>query len=299
MELRVLKYFLQIVEDEQFIKAAESLHITQPTLSRQIAELEEELGVSLFNRNSRRVELTEEGYILARRAREILNLTNISLSELKNFQNDVSGTISIGMGEYKSVMVIPKIIKSFLEKYPKVNFDIFTSSTDIITERLDNGLLDMGLLMKPTNIEKLNYIQVPVKERWGVIMRADDPLAAKKYVTIDDLKDKHLIFASRKNLHHDLKNWFRGTFKDANVRFTSNLPTNGAIMVLNNLGYSLCIEGGKNIWDDKLLVFRPLSPLLEETTIIAWKKDEAQTKVVSRFIKHVEECLEKGLDEID
>lgn len=179
MEIRVLRYFLTVVREESITKAAEVLHITQPTLSRQLAQMEEEIGVRLFDRGTRKIWLTNEGLLLRRRAEEILQLVDKTEKELVEQEEQVEGKISIGCGEVASVQMLPDLIRNFHQKYPLVTFDLFTATADLVKEQMDKGLLDSGLLLEPIEMGKYEFIRLNMKERWVVLMPPDDPLAEK------------------------------------------------------------------------------------------------------------------------
>lgn len=180
MEIKVLRYFLTVVREESITKAAEVLHITQPTLSRQLAQMEEEIGVRLFDRGTRKIRLTNEGLLLRRRAEEILQLVDKTEKELVEQEEQVEGKISIGCGEVASVQMLPDLIRNFHQKYPLVTFDLFTATADLVKEQMDKGLLDLGLLLEPIEMGKYEFIRLNMKERWVVLMPPDDPLARKK-----------------------------------------------------------------------------------------------------------------------
>lgn len=287
MEIRVLRYFLTVVREESITKAAEVLHITQPTLSRQLAQMEEEVGVKLFHRGARRIDLTNEGILLRRRAEEILQLVDKTEKELIEQEEQVEGKISIGCGEIAAVQVLPKLIKTFREKYPQVTFDIFTATADLVKEQMDKGLLDIGLLLEPVDMEKYDFIRLDVKEKWVVLMRPDSPLAEKEFVTAKDLSELPLILPRRMNVQNELASWFGDYYDSLNVIFTSNLSTNSAIMVNNGLAYSLVIEGAVPFWDQSKVTYRPLSPSLTATSVLAWKRGQLFSLAASKFIGHM------------
>lgn len=294
MEIRVLRYFLTVMREESITKAAEVLHITQPTLSRQLAQMEEEVGVKLFHRGARRIELTNEGILLRRRAEEILQLVDKTEKELIEQEEQVEGKISIGCGEIAAVQVLPKLIKTFREKYPQVTFDIFTATADLVKEQMDKGLLDIGLLLEPVDMEKYDFIRLDVKEKWGVLMRPDSPLAEKEFVTAKDLSELPLILPRRMNVQNELASWFGDYYDSLNVIFTSNLSTNSAIMVSNGLAYSLVIEGAVPFWDQSKVTYRPLSPSLMATSVLAWKRGQPFSLAASKFIGHMKCFLSIG-----
>lgn len=288
MKLRILYYFLTVAREEGINRAAEALHVTQPTLSRQLLQLEEDLGVKLFHRGSRKISLTNEGILLKRRAEEILTLVNKTEKDLLEQERLVEGRITIGGGELAAMQVLSNIIASFHQKYPHISYDIFTANADLVKEQIEKGLIDIGILLEPINIEKFNFIRLPKKERWIVLMPPDDPLMEKDSITAKDLKDKSLILPRRQILQSELSSWFGRYFKNIKVLFTSNLSTNGALMVQQGLGYSLVIEGSVPLWDKEKIGYRPLSPELATSSVIAWKKQEPLTLPVSKFIEYAE-----------
>ena len=287
MEIRVLRYFLTVVREESITKAADVLHITQPTLSRQLSQMEEEVGVKLFNRGSRRITLTNEGILLRRRAEEILQLVDKTEKELIEQEEQVEGKISIGCGEIAAVQVLPNLIKTFREKYPQVTFDIFTATADLVKEQMDKGLLDIGLLLEPVDMEKYDFIRLEMKEKWVVLMRPDSPLAEKETVTAKDLSALPLILPRRMNVQNELASWFGNYYDTLNVVFTSNLSTNSAVMVTGGLAYSLVIEGAVPFWDQSKVTYRPLAPSLTATSVLAWKRGQPFSLAAAKFIEHI------------
>lgn len=290
MEIRVLRYFLTVVREESITKASEVLHITQPTLSRQLSQMEEEVGVKLFERGSRRITLTNEGILLRRRAEEILQLVDKTEKELVKQEEQVEGKISIGCGEISSVQLLPELFRTFREKYPRVSFDIFTATADLVKEQMDKGLLDIGLLLEPVDIEKYDFIRLDMKENWVVLMRPDDPLTQKQCVTAKDLSALPLILPRRMSVQSELASWFGDYYEELNVVFTSNLSTNAAIMVSNGLAYSLVIEGAIPFWDQSKITYRPLSPVLTATSVLVWKRGQPFGLAATKFIEHIR-CL--------
>lgn len=287
MEIRVLRYFLTVAREESITRAAEVLHITQPTLSRQLSQLEEETGVRLFERGPRRIRLTSEGMLLRRRAEEILQLVDKTETELSEQQAQVEGTISIGSGESVSVQLLPGLFSSFREKYPRVCFDIFTATADLVKEQMDRGLLDIGLLLEPVDKEKYDFIRLNIREKWIVLMRPDDPLAAKEAVSAQDLLGLPLILPRRMAVRSELASWFGDYYELLNVIITSNLNTNGAIMVASGLAYSIVIEGAVSLWDQSKVTYRPLTPELTTTSVLAWKRGQPFSPAALKFIEHM------------
>lgn len=290
MEIRVLRYFLTVVREEGINRAAEVLHITQPTLSRQLSQLEDEVGVKLFHRGAKKITLTNEGILLRRRAEEILALVDRTEQELVEQDELVEGRIVIGGGELAAMQELPEIIQSFREKYPLVTFDIFTGNADLVKEQMEKGLIDIGVLLEPIDMEKFDFIRLKGKEQWAVLMRPDDPLAEKESISAKDLENAPLILPRRTNVQNELVNWLGDSFQESQVLFTSNLSTNGALMVQKGLAYSLVIKGSIPFWDKDKITFRPLSPQLTANSVLAWKKQQPFSPAATRFIQHIK-CL--------
>ena len=290
MEIRVLRYFLTVVREEGINRAAEALHITQPTLSRQLSQLEKEVGVKLFNRGAKKITLTNEGILLRRRAEEILALVDRTEQELIEQDEQVEGRVVIGGGELAAMQELPKIISSFREKYPLVTFDIFTGNVDVVKEQMEKGLIDIGVWLEPIDIEKFDFIRLKGKEQWGVLMRPDDPLAEKEVITAKNLENTSLILPRRNNVQNELTNWLGDSFQESQVLFTSNLSTNGALMVQSGLAYSLVIEGSVPFLDKEKIIFSPVSPRLTSNSVLAWKKQQPFSLAATKFIEHMK-CL--------
>ena len=286
MEVRVLRYFLTVVREESITKAADALHITQPTLSRQLSQMEDDIGVKLFHRGTRKIALTNEGMLLRRRAEEILQLVDNTERELVEQEEQIEGKITIGCGELASVQILSKLIKDFSKKYPGVGYDIFTATADLVKEQMDKGLIDIGLLLEPVDIEKYEFIRLGTREKWVVLMRPDDELAKKESVSAEDLSELPMILPRRLNVQSELASWFGDYYADLHVLFTSNLNTNGAVMVRNGLGYSVVIEGSVPFWDQSRITYRPLSPELTATCVLAWKRQQPFSLAATKFIEH-------------
>lgn len=291
MDIRVLKYFLAVAREENITRAAELLHITQPTLSRQLAKLEDDFGIQLFLRGKNGITLTDEGLLLRRRAEELVELADKTERELAAHEEMITGEITIGSGELEVVQLFPEIFRSFKEKHPNVTFDLYTGNADQIKQRLDNGLTDIGILLEPVEIEKYDFIRFNVPERWVVVMRADDPLAKKDNITIKELVDLPLIFVKRQSIRNELESWFREHIDKLNIVATSNMSTNASILVEHGFGYALVIEGSLPFLDNSRLCCRPLSPERTATSVLAWKKNQPFAPAVKRFLRHVFDVL--------
>ncbi len=287
MEIRVLKYFLAVAREENITKAAEVLHITQPTLSRQLAQLEEDIGVSLFVRGSRKITLTDEGILLRRRAEEIVSLVDKTRYELSEQEEHIDGTITIGCGELASMQTVAELISSFKEKYPLVTYDLYTANADLVKEYIDKGLIDIGLLLEPINIDKYEFVRLQTKENWCVVMPADDPLAQKEAISVKDLLGKPLSLPRRSAVQTELVNWFGDYYDKMQIRFTHNFTTNSAIMVKNNLCYTLTLERTLDFGDKNILCKRLLKPALFSSTVLAWKRHQPFSSATTKFIGHI------------
>ncbi len=287
MEIRVLRYFLTVAREEGINRAAEVLHITQPTLSRQLSQLEKEVGVKLFHRGAKKITLTNEGILLRRRAEEILSLVDRTERELAWQDELVEGRIVIGGGELAAMQVLPEIIEEFRKKYPLVTFDLFTGNADLVKGQMEKGLIDIGVLLEPVDIEKFDFIRLKGKERWVVLMRPDDLLAEKEAVSAKDLENVPLILPRRTNVQNELSNWLGDSFQEEQAVFTSNLTTNSALMVQQGLAYSIVIEGSVPFWDKEKIACRPLLPELTASSVFAWKKQQPFSLAATKFIEHL------------
>lgn len=289
MELRVLQYFLAVTREQSISGAAETLHLSQPTLSRQLKELEEELGKQLMIRGSRHITLTEEGMLLRKRAKEIMELVKKTEEEISISDNLIAGDISIGAGETDNVRFIARATKKLREEHPLIHLHIVSGDKVTITEELDRGLIDFGLVFGEIDTSKYEYIPIPYQDTWGVLMRRDSPLAEKQTITATDLKDKPLILSRQAFQNIDLHEFFTGEQKEWNIVATYNLLFNGSLMVEEGLGYAICFDKIINISGDSPLCFRPLMPSSQSGMNIIWKKYQIFTKAAKYFLQKLQE----------
>lgn len=287
MELRLLRYFLTVAKEQSFTKAAEQLHITQPTLSRQMAAFEEELGITLFVRNGKKISLTEEGILLKRRALEILDLEERTLEELQGKEDVVEGSITIGCGEFAAVETLAQICKVYKEKYPLVQIALHTATADAVYDMMNKGLVDIGLFLEPVDTAGLGYIRITNSDHWCVGMRPEDPLARKKFIKKEDLIGKPLILPERIGVQSELANWFGKDFSKLHISFTSNLGTNAGVMAANGLGYPVSIEGAAKYWREDILVQRRIYPEITTSTVIAWRRNIPYSQAVGKMIEEI------------
>ncbi|HIW83254.1 MAG TPA: LysR family transcriptional regulator [Candidatus Dorea gallistercoris] len=293
MEIRVLRYFLAIAREGSITNAASFLHVTQPTLSRQIRDLEEELGQKLFTRGSHNMTLTTEGMILRKRAEEIISMVDKTEAEFNAMENVVSGDIYIGGGETEAIRLIARIAHEVRTNYPGIHYHLYSGNSEDVTERLDKGLLDFGILIQPADISKYDYINIPAKDTWGVVMRRDCPLAAKKAIRKEDLLDVPLICSrqaiSGERHGNEFTGWFGEDFDKLDIVTTFNLIYNAAIMVEAGIGYALTIDRIVNTAESSNLCFRPLEPRLDSGLNIIWKKYQVFSSAAELFLDKLRE----------
>lgn len=281
MELRVLNYFLAIAREENFTKAAQQLHVTQPTLSRQIADLEQELGVKLFVRSNHAIALTEDGMILKRRAQEILSLADKTKQDFLQKDEALSGVISIGSGEFRSTEYLAKIIAQFRKKYPKVTYEIYSGNAINIRDYIERGLLDIGLMSEPVDMRKYNFVNMPVKEQWGLFVPDDSPLSTKERISPEDLKGLSIVTATGDFNQSRIGKWLGEYKEQVEIAASANLPYNEAVLAKENIGVMLSINLNC-IYEN--LRFIPLYPSLEVATVLGWKKEQVFSSTTTAFI---------------
>ena len=289
----IWNYFLTIAREGSITNAANVLHVTQPTLSRQIHDLEEELGQRLFVRGSRNMSLTAEGMILRKRAEEIISMVDKTEAEFHSMSNVVSGDIYIGGGETEAVKLIAQIVCELRTAYPEIHYHLYSGNAEDVTERLDKGLLDFGLLIQPADISKYDYFNIPARDTWGVIMRKDIPLAKKETIRKEDLLNVPLICSrqviSEERHRNEFAEWFGEDFDKLDIVTTFNLVYNAAIMVEAGVGYAITIDKIANTTESSSLCFRPLEPQLDSGLNIIWKKDQVFSAAAALFFKKLRE----------
>jgi len=291
MEFRVLRYFLAVVREETILAAAESLHVTQPTLSRQLMELEEELGKKLFVRGKRKNTLTEEGMLLRKRAEEIIELVEKTKAEIKASDDDVSGDVYIGGGETEGLQFIAGMIKELQKDFPKIVFHVTSGNAEEVTERLDRGLFDFGVIIDPADLGKYDFMKLPGHDVWGVLMRRDSPLAKKKSIRHKDLLGLPLIIADQALLRNKFSGWTGGKYDQLNIVATYNLLFNASLMVKEGVGYALGLDRIISTSEDSGLCFRPLEPRFEVGLNLIWKKYQVFSKPCRIFIERMQQKL--------
>ncbi len=289
MDIRVLRYFLAVAREETIVGAANLLHISQPTLSRQLLDLEKELGAQLFVRGKRKINLTDEGLFLRKRAQEIVELFDKTEAQFHALGETITGDICIGGGETEATRLIAKIAMELSAENPGIKYHIFSGNADDVTERIDKGLLDFGILIEPTDVSKYDFIRLPHKEVWGLLMRKDSPLADKEKISPADVVGLPLITSRQSLVKHQMSNWLLQDLEELNIVATYNLLFNASLMVEEGLGYALCIAGLINTSGDSSLCFRPLAPSLEAGLVVVWKKHQAFSNAAALLLKRMQE----------
>ena len=279
-----MRYFLMVAREENITRAAEMLHITQPTLSRQLSDLEAELGVRLFERGSHKISLTQDGLLLKRSAQEIADLEEKARAQFSPDADGISGVISFGCGELASMDALAEWLADFRAEAAGVRFDIFSGNADDIKDRVEKGLLDFALLLEPVDIAAYEFVRMRTAEKWCALVREDSPLAKKDALTAGDLARVPLILPKRGNVRNQVMNWLGAGENEVNVAATANLPYNGAAAVRRGLGVSLTLSLGCK-YDGVVPV--PLSPPLEHGSVLAWKRGMPHSRAVERFIEMV------------
>lgn len=292
MEIRVLRYFLAVAREQNMTRAANQLHVTQPTLSKQLKQLEDEVGKKLFTRSNYSINLTEEGILLRKRAEDILNMVDKTMEEFQSLDDITGGDIYIGAAESESFCYFATVAKQLQLKYPEVKFHLYSGNTEVIAERLDRGLLDFAIIVQEVDLSKYNYIKIPASDRWGVIMRKDSYLAVKEWITVDDLLELPLI-VSRQGLIEDYPKVFKEKLDQMRIVATFDLIYNASIMVRKGFGYAISFDRLIDTSDDSELCFRPLSPELKTNMYIIWKKYQVFSPISQKLLKEMQDFFAK------
>ncbi len=290
MEIRVLRYFLEIARAGNMTRAAETLHVSQPTLSKQIKDLEQELGKKLFRRSSSAMTLTDEGMLLRKRAEDIVAMVDKTSDEFKSMNDITGGEVHIGCAESHQVKYLAQTIKEFKVKYPMFRFHLTSGNTEQVAERLDRGLIDFAVIVEPPNLSKYNYLELPEADVWGLVMKKEDPLARKETICFEDLIGLELI-CSAQGMKFDISRWCGEKADMLDLSGTINLAYNGSVFVREGLGYMLTFDRLINTGPESGLCFRPLEPLLETKMYVIWKKYQVFTPIAQLLLDELKERL--------
>lgn len=290
----MLKYFLAIAREGSITAAANALHLTQPTLTRQMQDLEYELKQKLFVRGKHNIILTDEGILLKDRAEEIIEMVNKTKNEILSSGENIKGNIYIGCGETEAMQYVAEIIKKIQDVFPDIVFHIHSANADEVVEKLDKKLFDFGVLIQPVDIAKYDNITLPTTDTWGVLMRKDSPLAKYQSITLEKLKNLPLIISrqvTRKFPNNDYTKWFQGEFETFNIVATYNLIYNAALLVKSGIGYAVALDKLANTSSESELCFRPFEPKLESKLDIVWNKFQARSAVANLFLQKLQETF--------
>lgn len=291
MDTRLFKYFLAIAEEGNMTRAAEILHVAQPTLSKQLNKLEEMVGTKLFQRTSRQMILTEAGLALRDRAKVILELTEKTFNDLQQNDQEIQGTIKMSVAESAAFREIVKIFKQIHQEHPAIQFDIHSSDAATVTEQLDQGVVDFGLLVGTPNLEKYNTLKLPVYDQWGVLMRKEDPLAKAEAITPDRLQNQPLIVSKQALTTNELSGWLGYSMEDAHILAAYNLINNAVLMAEEGLGYLISLDKLANTTATGKLTFRPLNPPVEAPLYLIWRRNYTLSTVSALFLETIREAL--------
>ena len=287
VELRTLRYFLAAAQEGNITRAADILHITQPTLSRQIMELERELGTTLMLRGKNGLTLTDDGLFFRQRAEEIVELADRLEQNFTERKSDVSGLIAIGASESVGSRLFARLIKRFSDKYPLIQFHLYNEMADNIRDRLEKGLVDVGLLLEPVDTSRYDFVRLSQKEAWGILMRDDHPLAERKTIEPDEIAEYPLILPLRERVRNEILNWMRKEEKDLTIPLSYTLLSNAALMVEAGLGCAFCLDGALAIHSSPHLSFVPISPEHTTRSVLVWKKNQMFSPATALFIQEI------------
>ncbi len=291
MNLRLLEYFLAVSKTGNITRAAEQLHITQPTLSRQLMELEEAVGAPLLIRGKRQVTLTDAGILFQQRAEEIVSLMEKTRRDLADQGDLVGGTVTIGCVESNASRMLPKMLKDFSALHTKVQYELYSADGDDVREKLDRGDLDFGILIEPVEVAKYDYFRLPYWETWGILMRSEDPLAKKETLCAEDILPLPLIMPRREIVQDQVAKWLGTERSRLHIFAGHNLINNAALLVEAGLGYAVCISGCFEIRKSDHLCFVPISPKQTSGHVMAWKKNRVFHSAATQFLRFVREQL--------
>ena len=287
MELRTLRYFLAAAQEENITRAADILHVTQPTLSRQMMDLERELGVTLMLRGKNGLTLTDDGIFFCQRAQEIVDLADRLEKSFVKRQKDISGMVMIGASEAVGSQTLARLIKEFSEKYPAIQFTLYNETVDNVKDRLDKGLVDVGLLLEPIDVTRFDYVRLSQQDTWGLLVKNDHPLTKKPSLMAEDVVPYPLILPLRNSIRAEILNWLGREEKELKIPLFYTLLSNAALMVAEGLGCAFCMDGALAIRSDPRLRFIPLDPRRMTHSVLVWKKNTLFSPATSLFIQEI------------
>ncbi len=284
MELRTLRYFLTIAQEKTIVNAAKKLHITQPTLSRQMKELEEEFDRQLFIRTNREIILTDDGLLLKKQAQQILFLVNKTEEMMKSNPDVLSGDIHIGASETAASALLAKVITAIQKDHPQIHFHLFSGNVQDICDRLESGLLDFGLVLDPVNLAKFDFLKLPVHDRWGLLVKEDNPLGANRHIQSHEINSFEVICPDQEMIKNELAGWLGGNFRGFSINNTYNTIYNAALIVAQGGGYAFGLESHSNHLAIPGLKFVPFFPDLFTNHYLIYKKYQVFPKECEHFL---------------
>lgn len=289
MDIRILRYFLMVAKEGNITKAAENLHITQPTLSRQLMDLEERVGTTLFVRGKKQITLTDKGILLQQRAKEIIGLLEKTERDISENENIISGIVSVGCVETIVSQMLSKAMKEFKEKYPMIKYELYSADGDDIKEKIDRGDIDVGILVEPVESAKYDYIRIPYYDQWGVVVKDTSSIATKEYINVNDLIDIPLIIPRRNIVKDEISRWLNIPQDKLNIVASINFLTNALLLVQEGFGCVICVEGAFSIRRVEGICFVPLIPKRTAGHVLVWKKNRIFNTATSLFIRFIKE----------
>ena len=291
MELRTLRYYLAVASEKNITRAADLLHVTQPTLSRQMSDLERELGVTLFTRGKRSLTLTEDGVLFRKRAQDIVDLADRAQQEFSQRQGTIDGVITMGMVECLGAELLARFAREFSESYPQVQFTLYNGMADQLGEATDQGSIDLALVLEPVDTTRYEFLRLPTQERWGVLVREDHPFAQREQVDVEELWDQPLLIPSRESARREILHWIGKEEKQLRVVLNYNILSNTVLLVEEGLGVSVCLNGALAIHHSPALKFVPLVPERSIRSLLIWKRGQVFNPATSLFVQFLQQSL--------
>lgn len=290
MEIRVLRYFVEAAREGSMTGASFKLHVTQPTLSKQIKELEEELGQKLFIRGNYSIHLTPEGEVLYKRALDILEMVDLTTSEFASMNEFNGGDIYIGCAESDGITLLAKAAKHLQEEQDHLHFHLYSGNAETVCGRLDKGLLDFAVVVQNIDLSRYSYLDLPAKDTWGLIMRKDSPMVSRAKISIEDLIGLPLI-TSRQGATNEMPEWLQKNYGRLNIVATYDLIFNASILVREGLGYALGFDKLVSTGAESVLCFRPIEPTITSPMRLIWRKEQRFSRAAELFLDEVRHIL--------
>lgn len=293
MELRTLRYYLAVASERNITRAADLLHVTQPTLSRQMGDLERELGVTLFLRGKRNLTLTEEGMLFRQRAQDIVELADRAQQEFSQGRGAVGGTIALGVSESLGAGVLAQFVRGFSRQYPQVRFTLLNGMADDLRESLDQGSIDLALVLEPVDTTRYEFLRLSTKERWGVLVHQSHPFAGRQQVDAGELAEEPLMLPSRESSRREILHWMGLEEDKAHIVVNYNILSNTVLLVEEGMGAAVCLNGALAIHHSPSLRFVPFIPEHSIRSVLIWKRGHVFNPATSLFVQQLRQSLER------